>query len=310
LVDLATIPLETRSGFRRSRTRASFIRARLLSITLSYLVLDACSVIMTRDPYFVFGPTSVPLPKHLALLSRAALFTYRSLLAFSGMIGALQMLFGAQQLTHYLFFRWAFPRSARADLWHYPTIFGSPRAVLDYGLAGFWGGWWHQSFRAGFAAPTLWALRRGHLVARSRRARLAGGLVAFAQSGLLHASGAVSGLGPTRPWLPPCFFLASWAGVCAQEHLRLRYAARLDVLPRAVRRAGNLAFAFAWLHATQWLFVDDLGRAGLWLFEPVPLSPARWLGFGGPDAAVWRYGWDDLPRWYWGRHWWETGVAI
>lgn len=40
------------------------------------------------------------------------------------------------------------------ELWRYPDFFGGfVRNVLDRGLAGFWGGWWHQSFRVGFTGP-------------------------------------------------------------------------------------------------------------------------------------------------------------
>lgn len=50
--------------------------------------------------------------------------------------------------------------------------------------------------------------------------------------------------------------------------------------PRWARRLGNLAFALAWLWATGWLLIDDFARCGIWLYEPVPVSLFRALGFG------------------------------
>ncbi len=86
---------------------------------------------------------------------------------------------------------------------------------------------------------------------------------------------------------------------------------RTERLPRWVRRLGNLAFAALWLWATAWTLLDDFGRCGLWLWEPVPVSFARAAGLG-VDRRVWRYDRDSLPRWQWGSRdrWWETGIAI
>jgi len=40
--------------------------------------------------------------------------------------------------------------------------------ILSRGLNGLWGGWWHQTFRMGFAAQTNYLVRHGWLFRSSR----------------------------------------------------------------------------------------------------------------------------------------------
>ncbi|KUI62089.1 hypothetical protein VP1G_09219 [Cytospora mali] len=255
-VDVDSIPLRTRQGYRRFTTRRALARAQLLPMALGYLALDLGSLTC------------------LFLLPRRLLGT-------------------------------------RAELWHYPSTYGAfvPN-VLDKGLAGFWGGWWHQTFRVAFSAPSAWLARRGYMDPRSGGGRAAAGLIAFAQSAFLHSLGSVSCLPPSRPWTPPVFFMLAWAGVLVQAAAcgaARRVTARA---PASARRAGNLVFVFAWLNATQYWFCDDLARAGIWLLEPVPVSFLRALGLGKPGDSWWRWDWVMWPRWYVGRHWWESGIAL
>jgi len=262
---------------------------------------------MTQDPYFIFGPGSPhALPPHLRGLHPTLLGLYRSGLAFAGILAALHAILYADQVVRCLLLRPLL--GTRAELWHYPTLFGSFALVLDRGLAGFWGAWWHQSFRAAFDAPATFLFRRRG----RRRNRAAAALVAFALSAALHASGSITTLPTsTRWWGPAAFFLASCAGVLLQDGLCQALRPWLDRLPRWCRRAGNLAFVVLWLHLTQPPFIDDLGRSALWLFEPVPVSVVRWLGFGLPGDSWWRCDADHLPKgWHWGKHWWESGLAL
>ncbi|KAG7293018.1 hypothetical protein NEMBOFW57_003063 [Staphylotrichum longicolle] len=170
---------------------------------------------------------------------------------------------------------------ARAELWQHPPLFGGFAAsVLDRGLAGFWGGWWHQTFRLGFVAPVRWLWPRRHRhphEGKGRKAVAARQLVevalAFALSGVLHAAGgwtSVSRRAAVRPHTPVVFFLLQAVGVVLQTGLcSLLQSTKKG--PRWVRRLGNLAFTAVWLQATGHFLVDDMSRAGLWLFEPVSL---------------------------------------
>ncbi|KAH9902029.1 membrane bound O-acyl transferase family-domain-containing protein [Xylariomycetidae sp. FL2044] len=339
-----TLPHRSKQGYTRTLSLRKLVFQRLfVNIVPAYLVVDLCAVLMTQDPYFVLGPDESaafpgsgsgeshyypPLPPHLAALSPPVLHLQRTLLGFLGVYSALQLVFNAGALALALLCRPFL--GFRAHPWHLPTMGGSFAAgVLDRGLAGFWGVWWHQTFRFGFAAPTRWLLRRGYLgrgpgtrAATTTTTTLVGALVAFAQSGLLHAAGSYTTVPPTRPWMPPLFFLLSGLGALLQTFLaRSLVVLRRWVVsspppppPRWLRRAGNLAFVVAWLVATSWALLDDFGRCGLFLFEPVPYSVARAAGLGDPrDRRVWRYDAEMAPRWFEGRtwwRWWESGVGI
>jgi hypothetical protein len=138
-------------------------------------------------------------------------------------------------------------------------------------------------------------------------------VVAFVLSALLHAAGNYTSV--TRDtavvWTSALFFLLQGVGVLLQSGTCYLLRSWTRRLPRWARRAGNLVFVLCWLQATGWGLIDDMSRGGVWLFEPVPVSPLRMMGFGMPGENWWRwegesYGW----RWYRGRHWWESGVRL
>ncbi|KAI9903054.1 hypothetical protein N3K66_002406 [Trichothecium roseum] len=313
-IDMSTMPYTTRSGYRRPRSLASFIRGRIVTIVVHYLILDFLSVSMMKDPYFIIGPDAsplrtAPLPAHLASLPPAALLAYRQLWSIAGVLSAITAVFKLNDLAqYYLAGRFLFPM--RAELWQHSSTFGSFTQVLDRGLPGFWGGWWHQTFRAQFVAPARWLLDRGLVVRGSPVAALVMIVVSFTQSGLLHASGSISSVPATLPWRPLLFFLLQMVGVGLQTAVASAAKKQLSSLPKAVRRVGNLVFTAAWLHCTSTFFIDDLASAGIWLLEPVPVSLFRFLGYGHPGDHWYRWDRDYFPRWHSARHWWQSGFAI
>lgn len=351
---LDLIPLASRAGASRSCNYASFLRSRLLHITLSWLTIDLLTLLIRQDPYFVYGPSdyssqhsTLPLPPFLANSPYPQLTTplFRNLAAGAGIISGLHLYPSLLQLVVV----YAMPA---AELWQHPTLFGGfVPGVLDRGLAGFWGGWWHQTFRAGFVAPARWALcllhpshrhhhhqqrhgqqqlQRDHdgdndkeKQASGKRAPAAAAvemLLAFLMSGLLHAAGGFTGVATrgsssaTRCWTPVAFFLLQAVGVLLQVAgialLQRLAPGALSTLPRWLRRAGNFVFVALWLHFTCWGLIDDMSRAGLWMFEPVPVSPLRMMGFGAPGESWWRWDEEYGLRWYRGRHWWESGIRL
>lgn len=318
-MDLNSIPLCTRQGYRRYTTSREWVRIKLIPMIVGYFALDFLSVIMMKDPYFILGPELAPvapvaMPRVLASLPAPLLFLYRSLVCFSAVLLAIELIITSYQLLTHLLVRRLL--GTRSELWHYPCVYGSfVYGVLDKGMVGFWGVWWHQTFRVAFSAPSAWLGRRGYVDPRSAKGKALAGLIAFAQSGFLHALGSVSCLPPGRPWAPPVFFLLSWVGVFVQTAgcaaLQTYGVYSKATTPVWARRAGNLLFAFVWLNATQYFFCDDMSRSGIWLLEPVPVSLFRALGLGRPGDSWWR--WDPAlwPRWWdGGRAWWQSGIAL
>ncbi|KAG8165413.1 hypothetical protein KVR01_005688 [Diaporthe batatas] len=318
-VDLASIPESTPHGYRRYTTRRAWLRAEVGSFAIGYLALDALSVLMMKDPYFILGPeytrsavpVPVPLPGLLAALPPWLLFTYRCLVSFSGVLAAISMVMKLWQLICAFALRPLL--GTRAELWHYPTLMGGfTHNVLDRGLAGYWGAWWHQTFRVAFGAPAAWMASPAGDGRRRQVSKTLAGLFAFAQSGFLHALGSASCLPPSRPWAPPVFFMLSWVGILLQSAAcgAMRRAGITPRLPTWATRAGNFVFVSLWLGSTQYWMLDDIARSGIWLLEPVPASLFRALGLGEPGDHWLRWTWDELPRLHAGQHWWDGGVAL
>ncbi|ETS88054.1 hypothetical protein PFICI_01882 [Pestalotiopsis fici W106-1] len=306
---LDSLPNRTGQGFERCRTRRQFFIERILgSLVPAYLLIDVCATVMTQDPYFILGPNELPLPPGLAEMNPFLLSLRRTSLSFIAVLVALRLAwdFGAVLLA----FLCPPILGFRVDPWHLPSMTGSFTDVLDRGLAGFWGTWWHQTFRFGFAAPTNWLIRNGYIREKSTSAAVVGALVAFLQSGFIHAMGSYTTLPKTHWWEPPVFFFLSGVGTQLQSTVSKAFKPQIDKMPQWVRRAGNFLFVFVWLHLTcKWL-VDDFGRCGLWLWEPVPFSIVRWLGLGLKGDYWWRWTSDDTFTWITGKHWWTTGFGV
>ncbi|KAK4136373.1 hypothetical protein BT67DRAFT_374537 [Trichocladium antarcticum] len=328
-VPLHLTPLASRTGVTRSTTYAAFLRARLQTIALAWLAIDLLTLTLRQDPYFLLGPDHThhthhthhhhpPHSHHTPLaLPLPALTTplLRNTAALTAILAGLHLYAALAQLVAVALLRPAL-LGPRADLWQHPTLFGSLAAgVADRGLRGFWGGWWHQTLRAGLVAPARWLLlpasASAPAPARRKRAMVVTVVTAFVLSGLLHAAGGYTAVAARpgrggRSWTPVVFFGLQAVGVLVQAG----GAAVLGRVPRGWRRAGNVLFVAVWLQLTGWGLVDDMSRAGVWLFEPVPVSPLRWMGLGLPGESWWRWDGGCGPRWYTGRHWWESGIRL
>ncbi|KXX75106.1 hypothetical protein MMYC01_207641 [Madurella mycetomatis] len=333
-------PPMSRAGVVRSQTYAAFARSRLASFALAYLVIDLWTLAARRDPYFLLGPDyprhGVPLPPPLAALPlrSVTLPLLRSLAAVAGVLSALHLYHSLLQLLlccvlPVLGLHRAL--GAHAELWQHPTLMGSfTPSVLDRGLPGLWGGWWHQTFRRGFVSPGRWLLGcvagGGGGGGGGSESRMRGGrkvppavamvvdvVGAFLLSGLVHASGGATAVpAGTVAWTPVAFFMLQAVGVLGQTAFCYVLKGPIDRLaPRWARRTGNLLFAALWLHLTAWGLIDDMSRAGLWLFEPVPVSPLRMMGLRGlPGEGWWRWDGEYGMRWYSGKRWWESGIWL
>ncbi|KAK4128763.1 hypothetical protein N657DRAFT_639253 [Parathielavia appendiculata] len=333
-VRLDLMPLTTRAGTTRSQTYASFLRSRLKQIILSYLLIDILTTTMRQDPYFVLGPAYALHPSSPSLpgvynhaVPGQIIPLVRNIAAIAGIVAVLHLYYALLQLAAVFIL----PRllGARAELWQHPTLFGGlfcQGTVLDRGLAGFWGGFWHQTFRAGFVAPAEYLLsfvfyyppypQRHHQHEKKLVRSLVKVAMAFVLSGLLHAAGNYTSV--TREtaaaWPSAVFFLLQGIGALVQNGacFVLRSIVKdMNRIPPWIRRAGNLVFVVCWLQMTGWALIDDMSRGGVWLFEPVPVSPLRMMGLGVPGERWWRwegetYGW----RWHWGSHWWESGLRL
>ena len=310
-IDVAKIPCRTPSGYSIPSSQSSFVTSRLANIVVSYALLDLMSALMMKDIYFILGPNRLPPPNtvqrsHVMPHPQTyLLFLYHQSLSFIGILSAITAVFSAAEVVQYFLIERFFP--SRHALWFYASTFGSFTQVLDRGLAGFWGSWWHQTFRVQFLAPATYLLKRGYIKKGTGFGTAVAMMVTFVQSGLMHSSGSYSSMGPSKLWKPPLFFMLQAVGIFLQASLS---KALPSVSMKLVRRTANLLFTVMWLFATAPLFVDDLASIGMWMFEPVPVSFVKPLWLGYPGDKWWR--WDEhfLPRWHTGYRWWESGIAI
>ena len=255
------MPRVTEVGYRRCLTDHEFARKRLVNLAATYLILDFLSVSMMKDPYFIVGPDKpYVLPAHLQGISPWLLLAYREVFCLVAVLSAIEAVFSLNDLVQYWLLKSLFP--FRAALWHHASTFGSVSNILDRGLAGWWGAWWHQTFRQQFLAPSTYLVRYGYLERGSRKATIVAMFMSFFQSGLLHASGSISSVPKTKPWRSPAFFLLQAVGILIQEGLAKAIGPYLPNPPRALTRAAHLLFTIAWMYMTAGLFINDLASTG------------------------------------------------
>ena len=289
----------------------SLLRYKFMTLILGYLALDALKVVMMLDPYF-WGLITLPPPSYLpTLITSSTILTrvYRLLLSLAGTYLGLNTIFA---LGPVFFVGIVGPRilGTRAEAWQYPDAYGSYSSVFTKGLAGWWGGWWHQTFRFGFEAPTKWACEKLGWDPKSMEGKTLGLLVAFGCSGCLHACGSYTMWPSTNPLKGPlAFFWLQPVGIISQMLIAgwMKKLGIREKLPTWVRGLGNFVFVHVWMYYTAPLLTDDFAKGGIWLFEPVPVSLLRGLGLGLEGEGWWCWH-RRIVGWHWGERWWQSGI--
>ncbi|KAH6698398.1 hypothetical protein BKA61DRAFT_622183 [Leptodontidium sp. MPI-SDFR-AT-0119] len=295
-------------GLQRYDTRSELARARLPTFIVGYFLLDILKVVMIKDPYYIFGPNTYALPAHLEGYSPLTLQFIRQAISSLSIIVSLEMVFLLAPIFLSLICGSRI-FGLRAEPWYYATTWGSWSNITHKGLNGLWGGWWHQTFRFAFTAPSNYLIQNGYVKAGSPTAKFLAFVFAFGISGILHAGGSVSQFPSTYSSHAPIFFMLQALGIVIQMSVCSAGRGVIRKFPAVVRRVGNSAFVFCWLFYTGWWLTDDFARGGIWLYEPIPFSVLRGLGFGAEGEGWWCWGHIGV-GWYEGRHWWESGIAI
>lgn len=295
------------SGIRRFTDRNALLKDCITRLVVGFFVLDLIKTLMHHDAYF-WGYMDAAAPQWFPSTSRILLKSYRLLLSLFGIHCALLQIFRLGPV-----FFTALPLGVRAEAWmNPPDFYGYYTAVLDKGLAGWWGSWWHQTFRYAFEAPATRLLETFNIDKRSEKGKIISLFVAFSLSGSLHACGSYTQLGDTRPLMGPFrFFILQAVGILLQTTVTqyMKKAGITDRTPTSIKRLGNFLFVNTWMYFTAPLLVDDFAKGGVWLYEPLAISPLRLLGFGAKDDNGYDL-WKGLIFWRQGKHWWDTGIAF
>ncbi|KAI9660815.1 MAG: hypothetical protein M1829_006467 [Trizodia sp. TS-e1964] len=286
------------------------LRRSLFNYIFSYLVLDALKVLLMRDPYFL-GFIDEPVPPSFPRILRASPWlteTYRLAMTVTGIYMAILSAVSIAPLV----FVGLGPRilGLKGERWMNPPQLGSFQAVLDHGLRGWWGQWWHQSFRFGFLSPGRWLVGQCRLDGRSSAAILIRLFTAFAISGFIHASATFTQFA-VGTWPLGCFlfFVLQAVGIAGQSGCAYQAAGVISKLPKPVRQLSNVIVTLLWLRLTGPLLANEFARGGLWLAEPVPVSPLRGLGLGLEGEGWWSWT-EPFARWYSAPVWWKSGIAL
>lgn len=293
-------------------TRRALLVANAKTLVTGYLILDVLKTIMMYDPYFWGLVTSPPPSTFPSFLTTRPAIThiYRLLLSMLAIKHALQTIFTLGPL----FFSGVLGPAllgARAEPFFYPDTWAPFSVVLDGGLAGWWNSWWHQTFRFALEQPGRRAVEKLGLQRRGVGAKVLQLAVGFGISGALHASGSYTCAGPTRPLRGPmAFFMLQAVGIFCEGVLGQVLMGKMDGVPRWGKRLARFVYVHVWFYFTAHLLCDDFARGGIWLFEPVPVSVLRGLGFGADQRDGWWCWGGELLRWHRGDRWWRSGIAF
>ena len=310
-----------------SSSTKSLTRIAVRDFLIWYLVVDTIKTAVMADPYF-WGITAISSPGPSAaylpsIITNIAPLTklYRLLLSILAVVSALSFIFTLSPL----FFALLLPLLNLHIYTHtpllepllYPPYWGSfTTSVLDKGLAGWWGKWWHQLFRMGISEPSRFLIEKFSWNLQSQKAKLLQLFTAFAISGTIHAGASYTTFNPeSRPLSGPfAFFFSQAFGILTEQFFfkTMGVSNLMRSWPRPLRRAGTLMYVMAWFYVTGPWLADDFARSGIWLFEPVPVSLLRGLGLGAEGEGWWCWT-GTWARWWSGVEgtpWWRKGIAI
>lgn len=292
----------TSQGRIRFDTPAQALAFHGRQLLQAYVILDLLKTIMNHDPYF-WGMMDQPPPSYLpAAITSSPILTslYRTLISLMFVWQALELSFAIPQLVLLSLFT---PDTAgcNAEAWIYPNQFGSFTSAAKSGLAGFWSGWWHQLFRNAFKSASTAISKLLKLKSRSPEAAGIELITSFTISGLLHTAASATMLGPTRPFTRMYLFFALQPAGILPEVIFAHFFGRSSIgrkTPWWLAYSAHTIYTCLWFYLTGPVLIHELVTGGVFLYEPVPISVFRGLGFGATGDTA--FCWEGLRiSWYW-----------
>jgi hypothetical protein len=137
----------------RTTTRAAFTRQALLSFIRGYLVLDLTCAYQIYDPYFTDMTTSISSPLPFSEPTELLLpCFFRSHLVVAQVWALISQIIYTPCLNLICLneFQWL-PDKWSPHTW--PPLFSKPQVILQRGVRGLWGRYWHQAMRVFASAP-------------------------------------------------------------------------------------------------------------------------------------------------------------
>ncbi|KAM0753393.1 hypothetical protein T439DRAFT_324031 [Meredithblackwellia eburnea MCA 4105] len=241
--------------------RAAFILSRLGRALAIYLALDCVSTYQQSRPYFHRQVALFDLP-----------FEERFINMFSGALaglGAIALLYDLTCVACVASFIWS-PAEC-------PNMYGPVRYACT--LRGFWGHFWHQSFRKCFSTAATKFCLLFSIPPNSALGILVSTIVAFTLSAIQHAYGMVAMHRTGRG--SALFFMLQPSGLFLESAV-IWWAGQVGI---GKRREGSgsggnwrpfgFAWTLTWLTLTCAPFFDELVQGGMWSIDPAPISLAK-----------------------------------
>ena len=280
--------------------RLKFCKHALATIIQSYIILDAAAFYTQTDPYFIqshmsmdaaFPPPSSQMPFILVLLRLLPPRLLRSAVLAADTYGSVTLLFYMPTLPAVgLNAVGLLPDGLSPQNW--PVFFGPFSAVLDRGVRGLWGTWWHQMSRYTTSMPGRSLCYALQIPTSSILGYALITISAFFNSGVLHM-----GLVPPKPLKTTYsanllyFYVAAffWVQIVAfgVELIVSKLAQR--IMPKASRsltaRFLTLIWVAAWLCLTLPIIAVPFREMRYWDIYPLPVS--IWKGLSGNGWLTW-----------------------
>ncbi|KAG9242642.1 membrane bound O-acyl transferase family-domain-containing protein [Calycina marina] len=283
-----------------------FLGNNVLRFAINCFLFDAIKCSMIADPFYIgFGTITESPPPFLEpyLSSFILVYVYRTMFALFGGFIAIDMNFTLAKMMQVNVLG-----SAVVGLNAYESTFqplwGSPRAILDKGLRGFWGDTWHQMLR-------MHLLSVGDAVADRILGRVSDATPAidprrsssqyrtkirvwtvFILSGALHMAASYTLPGPSKPWTSFLFFAIQPIAMSVQHEFSERFSLMVlanfsRVWHKPIVRTANLLSTILWMMICSPLMLNDLTTGGIWTLEPLPISVIRGFGWSDQDKGFW-----------------------
>ena len=280
-------------------TRKNLLRRYLPEFLWCLFVQDVLKTIAMQDPYFWSLLASHPSPFPWPRVSRTLLSVCWAYHALNPILLLAPLGFGVL-LGPDIIGEHAWP-------WLYPPSFGNLSMISKNGLAGAWGQWWHQLFRFAFEQTGEFILRLTRWDRKTQKGMMLKVTVAFVCSALLHTLASYTAVSDTKPWRAFVFFSIQPLGIFGQTMFTkwMKDNGWRDRVPLLLRKSTNVLVVVIWFYLTGPLVADDFASCGIWLFEPLPISPIR--GLRGEKWWRWSGKWF---YWHSADTWWKSGIAF
>lgn len=273
-------------------SRGEYLKKGFIQILQSLVLMDIAATYIQTDPYFFkninittpFPPSTSSTPRALAILRLLPPWVVRMSALGAQICSAVNVMFILPALIGTAI-------NVLPDHWsphRWPLMFGPFSAIIENGLRGLWGSFWHQMTRHMASVPGRALNELAGVPTSSVIGYISLVTSAFLFTGILH-----TGLIPLQPLKTDfsanelrlyiaSFFWVQVIGIYI-ELLGTRIFQSVSMkLPPVVRDTMMLIWTAGWLGFTLPLLAIPFRGLGYWDAYPFPVSPTQ---------GIWGQGW-------------------